>query len=505
MKYLEKVIRFLIIAIGILAEVMIVYLTFHYFTENYAWIEALLRIASMILVVSIVNNSRSLSSDMFWILLIVMLPIPGTIIYFFLGANLISSKTARSLFACDIESKKYLVQDEDILKEMEERDPDLKGDFHYLSASSGYPFYRNCGFEYYPLGNLGFPRMLEALDSAEEFIFLEYFIISEGEMWDQIHAILKEKAAQGLDVRVMYDDAGSIFTLSLSYAKILESEGIKCVCFNRISPFANIVMNHRDHRKILVIDGKTAFSGGINISDEYINRKEVHGHWKDNCIRITGEAVWSYTVLFLTSWNALKNTDEDFSVFRKEFKENKQDGYIAAYGDSPFNMERTGQNIYTNIINSANDYLYIMTPYLMIDNDLENALILAAKKGVDVRLLTPGIPDKKMVWLISRSYYRNLIEGGVKIYEYTPGFVHAKVFVSDDRVATVGTFNLDYRSLYLHFENGTYLCDSKEVFTVRDDFLDTIEKSRPVSANDIHYNPVVRIFIGLAKLFVSQM
>jgi len=504
-KYLEKIIRVIILVLGISTEVLILYGTFHFFTSYFAWIEAILRLASVVVVVNIVNSSRTLSTDMIWVLLIMLLPVPGTIIYLLLGADLFASKTVKSLNESDIASRKYLVQDENVLKEMESKMPYLKGDFYYISKSSAYPFYRNSDFTYYELGDTGYPEMLKAMDSAEKFIFLEYFIIEEGIMWDGMHEILKKKAAQGLDVRVMYDDAGSLLTLSNSYSRKLEEEGIKCVCFNQISPIAGAVMNHRDHRKIMVIDGKIAFSGGINLADEYINKKERFGHWKDNCIKIEGEAVWSYTVLFLTNWNALRKTDEDYTVFKLKQNSTKEDGYIAAYGDTPFDNEKTGQCIYTNIINSANKYLYICTPYLLIDTDLENALILAARKGVDVRIITPGIPDKKMVWLISRSYYTNLIEGGVKVYEYTPGFIHAKNFVCDDLVATVGTVNLDYRSLYLHFENGTYLCASKEVLKVRDDLINTMKQCHEVKVEDVKTNALVKIVVAFAKLFVSQM
>lgn len=504
-KYIDKIMRYAILAIAVLAEVALLYGIFHYFTSNYAWIESILRLMSIIIVVFIVNNSRHLSSDMFWILLIVTMPVPGTIMYMLIGANLVTSKTVRSLYKTGKIMEEYFDQDMAVLKEMSETMPDLKGDFRYISENCHYPFYRNTGFRYYSLGDLGYPAMLEAIRKAERFIFLEYFIIEEGEMWAGIYTILKEKAAEGIDVRVIYDDAGSLATLSTSYAKKLEADGIKCVCFNRINPIIGAVMNHRDHRKILVVDGKTAFTGGINLADEYINRKKVFGHWKDNCVLVEGDAVWSFTVLFLSTWNALCVTDRDYNDFKQANDCNECDGYIAPYGGSPLDIEKIGQCIYTNIINSSNDYLYISTPYLMIDTDLENSLILAAKKGVDVRILIPGVPDKKLIWMISRSYYRNLIEGGVKIYEYSPGFNHAKTFVSDDRIATVGTFNLDFRSLYLHFENGVYLCNSKKVLDIRDDFLETLKKSKQMNNGDVKMNPLMSVFVGLAKLFVSQM
>lgn len=505
MKYVEKILRLCIIALGAVMEVFLVILMYRFFAAQFAWIEILLRLLSVFLVITIINNSRHLSADMIWILLILLFPIPGTLVFLLLGSNLIRSKTVRKLVDEDKRAKQYLKQDPDIMRELEKQEPDLKGDHHYLVEKAGFPIYRNTDFEYYELGDTGYPVMLEEMRRAEKFIFLEYFIIEKGVMWDGMHEILKQKASDGLDVRVMYDDMGSLTTLPETYAKELEKEGIKCVRFNRINPILGAVMNHRDHRKIMVIDGKTAFSGGINLADEYINQKQVYGHWKDNCIRVKGEAVWSYTVLFLSNWNAIRPTDEDYSAFRSETAAGKADGFIAAYGETPFDDENTGQNVYMNILNSANDYVFIYTPYLIIDTELENTLILTAKKGVDVRILTPGIPDKKLIWWITRSFYRSLIDGGVKVYEYTPGFNHAKVFVSDDRVATVGTINLDYRSLYLHFENGTYLCGSKKVIDIREDFLTTCGKSRLMRKSDIKGNIFQKVLVGFAKLFAAQM
>ena len=483
MSFFEKVFRFGLIAIGLILEAIIVRNLFLFFTAHFIWIEIVLRLLSMIVVINIINNSRHLSADMLWILLIILFPIPGTALFLLLGANLITSKTFRELIKSTADSKKYYVQDETVLKELEEMAPQMKGDFHYLSKTEGYPIYRNSDFDYYPLGDIGYPVMLEEMKKAKKFIFLEYFTIEKGNLWEGMHTILKEKVSQGLDVRVMYDDMGTIHSLPTSYANMLESEGIKCVRYNKINPFL----------------------GGMNLADEYINQKMVFGHWKDNVIRVKGEAVWSYTVLFLTNWNAIRKTDDDYTVFKLDSVTQHLDGYISPYGETPFDGENTGQNVYMNILNRANEYVYICTPYLIIDTELENALILAAKRGVDVRIITPGIPDKKIVWNITRSFYRNLIDGGAKIYEYTPGFIHGKVFVSDDIVATVGTINLDYRSLYLHFENGTYLYGSKKVLDVRDDMLDTISKSHQVQKGEIKDGLLRRLFIGVVKLFAPLL
>ena len=324
-------------------------------------------------------------------------------------------------------------------------------------------------------------------------------------MWNSILEILEEKARQGVDVRVMYDDLGSFFLLPVNYARTLEEKGIKCMPFNKINPILNIIINHRDHRKIMVIDGKVAFSGGINLADEYINRIHPYGKWKDNVIMVKGEAVWSYTVMFLTHWNALRPSDEDFYKYQVKSRIRKQDGYIAPYGETPLDTEMSSQNIYLNIINQAKDYCYIFTPYLIIDTEMINALILCAKRGVDVCLVTPGIPDKKMVYSITRSFYRQLIEGGVRVVEYTPGFVHSKVFVADDIVATVGTINLDYRSLYLHFENGTYLYDCEVIKQIKDDLLESIKEGHEVTYSE-SIRPLIHEFLmSVLRLFAPLM
>ncbi len=486
-------------------EILIIWAQFIWLNEAAGWIEGALHVIGAVIVLFIVKNSRHLSSDMLWILLIMVLPVIGTAIYMTLGANLMTSKTFRSLRKGTAEAKKYYHQDPRILQEIKNADKERKGQFSYISESAGFPFYENTGFDYYPLGEDGWPVMLEEMRRAEKFIFLEYFIIEEGEMWNSMLAVLEEKAAQGVDVRVMYDDLGSLMTLSGKYASRLEEKGIKCIPFNRLNPIIGSIMNHRDHRKIMVIDGKTAFSGGVNLADEYINTKVKYGHWKDNVIRVKGEAVWSFTVMFLTHWNALRKEDEDFEKFHVISIGGEKDGWIAPYGETPLDMEITSQNIYMGILNHAAEYCWIMTPYLIIDTELINALILAAKSGVDVRIMTPGIPDKKFVFAVTRSYYHALIEGGVRIFEYTPGFVHAKVFVSDDEVATVGTINLDYRSLYLHFENGTFLYGREGVKAIRYDFAETCEKCHEVTLEESMGKPLSSLILALMRVIAPMM
>ena len=502
-------IRVVIMIVCVIIEAFLLLIVVRFFSEQAAWIEGVLRLLSIIIVLTIIRRSEHLSSDMLWIILIMFFPVPGTAAYLLLGADLIISRTFRNIVKETERARDYYFQDIQVLKELEQAAPMKKGQFHYISQSTGFPFYRNTGFDYYRTGEEGFPFMLEEMEKAQRFIFLEYFIIEPGEMWYRMLQILQKKAREGVECRVLYDDMGSFGTLPASYAKELEKQGIKSVPFNRITPVLGTIMNHRDHRKILVIDGKVAFSGGINLADEYINRFERFGYWKDNLIRIKGEAVWSYTVLFLTTWNALRHEDNNYMVFKADSAQNDGtsafDGYIAAYGDTPLDDEITSQNIYMNILNQAVRYCYIITPYLIIDNELTNALLLTAKRGVDVRILTPGIPDKRMIWMITRSYYEPLMNGGVKIYEYTPGFVHGKVFIADDDIATVGTINLDYRSLYLHFENGTYLYGSEKVLDIRNDYLDALKVSKRIEKKDIKNGIFIEILIYFMRLFTPLL
>ena len=464
-----------------------------------------LRLFSLLVVLLIVSYSRHLSSDLMWIVLILIAPAGGILVWLFLEVlDRFNSRIYKELQQETSSAEKYYLQNPEIQKKAFQ-DEDLAGQYRFISSSAAFPIYENTGFRYFGLGELGWKHMLEDLRNAEEFIFLEYFIIEPGVMWDSIHDILKQKAASGVTVRVMYDDMGSLNTLPGNYWKTLRKEGIESVAFNRIHPLLNGIMNHRDHRKIMVIDGTVAYSGGINLADEYINLKHLHGHWKDNAIRITGDAVWSYTVLFLTNWNAYTHEDSDYTIWKRKALEGVADGFIAPYGDTPLDSQLTGQDVYLNILNHAKHYCYIFTPYLIIDTDLMNSLILAAKRGVDVRMITPGIPDKKIIWRITRSYYPNLIQGGVKIYEYTPGFDHAKVFVSDDEVATVGTINLDYRSLYLHFENGTALFRSAEINAIRDDFLEAQKVSHEVSMEDCRMGIFRTFFYLVLRIFAPMM
>lgn len=366
------------------------------------------------------------------------------------------------------------------------------------------PCYENSGTTYYPLGEDFLSALLRDLEKAEHFIMMEYFIVQEGKMWDSIHAVLKEKAAQGISVFFMYDDFGCMTTLPEHYYKQLCEEGIQCILSNKFTPVLSNIHNNRDHRKITVIDGKVGFTGGVNLADEYINAVEKYGHWKDTAVRIEGEAVKNLTALFIASWNTQsKKPIECYPYMEVSTAPAEGRGYVIPFGDGPATLYRdtTGKNVYLNMIHGAKDYLYITTPYLICDHELLSALRMAAKKGVDVRIITPHIPDKKTVFLMTRSNYKVLIEDGVKIYEYTPGFIHAKNFVCDDKLAVCGTINLDYRSLVHHFECGAWMYGTDCIGVMKADFLATVERSQEITMSGELLRGGQRLLAELMKVF----
>lgn len=451
-------------------------------------IQTVLRILSLVAILFVIKSDMNPSYKIGWILLIAVLPILGGLMYVFFG-NKRPTKNMREMLRAQLEkSAEYLGTQESITGEL---DGGAAGLFKYLEGSAGYPTAKNTTVRYYRVGEEMYADILPELEKAEKFIFLEYFIIRPGEMWDGVLEILKRKAAAGVDVRIIYDDMGCIDILPANYNATLEGWGIRTMAFNRFVPAVSLVMNNRDHRKITVIDGKVGFTGGINISDEYINAKERFGHWKDTGLMLKGSGVFNLTLMFLEMWNAFNKDGDNYADFIPSAFEEKgggSDGYVLSFSDSPLDNESVGESVYTDMLYQAKDYIYITTPYLAIDSELQTALCMAAKRGVDVRMITPGIPDKKLVYRLTRSYYPTLLRAGVKIYEYTPGFIHAKSFVCDDKLCVVGTINMDYRSLYLHFECGTLMYNNPEIKQIKKDDLDTMEKCRKVELSDMKTN-----------------
>jgi len=381
--------------------------------------------------------------------------------------------------------------------------------FQYIRNASAYHAYNKTQVKYYSLGELMFEDMLIDLEKAEKFIFIEYFIVKDSYMWDRLVDVMTRKASEGVDVRLIIDDLGSHKLFSRKYVRSLREKGIKVLRFNPIVPYLQIFMNNRDHRKITVIDGHTAFNGGMNISDEYINKKSPFGIWKDTGVRLYGDAVWSFTLMFIEMWDTFCKADErihDHLSYKNPICDTVEtDGLVLPYGDTPLDKEALGENIYVDMLNQAEQYVYIYTPYLIISEKMIQALQFTARRGVDVRLIMPGIADKKLIHRLSRSYYSFLLEAGVKVYEYTPGFMHAKSFISDDEVAVVGTINLDYRSLYLHFECATLLFKSRAIADIKEDFIEILEVSREIQLNTGRRRLVNELIDSILHLFSPLM
>ena len=494
--------RIITLVFMVLGELALGVLLFNYLTSKFVFIEVFLHILAVIVVLNIIRTSKHLSSDLTWIFLIILFPVPATFVFLMTYFNLFINRTFKSIVKEEKKAVTFLNQDDEVLDDLKNECPTYYQDFMFLK-NSNFPIYHNNNFDYYSPGEKGFPVLLSELKKAKKYIFMEYFIVEEGIMFNSILDILKEKVKEGVECRVMYDDMGSLHTLPKSYAKILESYGIKAVTFNKVTPILSTIMNNRDHRKILIIDGKVTFSGGVNLADEYINKKIVHGKWLDNIIIVKGKAVDSMLVTFLTNWNALRHEDVDYRKFMAEHREKVKDGFIVPYSETPLDFELTAQSVYMDILNRAKDYVYIMTPYLIIDEEMINCLIHTAKKGVDVKIIVPGVADKKIIHDIGESYYDQLIRGGVHIYEYKPGFVHAKVFVSDDISSVVGTINLDYRSLYLHFENAVLLYKSKKIMDIKKDFLNALEDS--VEIKHARFSLVKNFLMSVLRIFASLL
>ena len=473
--------RLMIIVILILLQILLFLSVFHWFRQflpHYALFQFAFTI---VMTVYLFNNTMDSAAKLTWLALIAIVPVPGTFLLFYTRTDFGHRTLQKRVKKLIDETKNAVPQDEAVLKAL---DGDAYGTDdlrRYANRSGCFPIFGNTGVKYFPLGEDMFAAMLEELEKAEKYIFMEYFIIEEGYMWGRILDILARKAKAGVDVRVMYDGTCEISTLPHDYPNRLEAIGIKARTFSPVTPFISTHYNYRDHRKILVIDGKIAFNGGVNLADEYINQKEVYGHWKDTAVMLRGDAVTGFTLMFLQMWNITEQTP-DFSLCAKPAVSVKDAaGFVMPYADCPLDEDKVGESVYMDILYRATDYVHIMTPYLILDGELETALKYAAQRGVDVKLILPGVPDKKFAYALAKSHYRSLINAGVKIYEYTPGFVHAKVFVSDDRRAVVGTINLDYRSLYHHFECATFLYKTSCIGEIETDFEETLLKCREVT------------------------
>ena len=495
-----------IIIVSLIVQILFLFAGFRYLEGflPYFWGGSSLLSAAVVLF--LFGNDDNPTIKLTWFFILAILPVFGLILYIYIKTDLGHRLMIRRY-------NDILAQTEDLAPcadacPSEELPEGLRNLATYLS-SCGFPCYRNTETEYFPLGDDAFDVMLDELEKAEHFIFLEYFIVKEGYMWGRVLEILKEKVNAGVEVRVMYDGTCAVALLPYNYPKKLQKLGIACKMFAPLRPFVSTHYNYRDHRKIMVIDGKVGFTGGINLSDEYINLSSRYGHWKDTAIALRGDAVRSLTLMFLQMWDvsSLHFAPESYRQYLDiaQPPREKAPGYVIPYGDSPLDRDLVGEMVYLDIINRANRYVHIMTPYLIMDNEMVTALTYAARRGVEVQLILPHVPDKEIAFSLAHTYYRRLLENGVQIYEYEPGFVHAKVFVSDDRKAVVGTINLDYRSLYHHFECASYLYEAPEIANIECDFQQTLTHCVRADYELLKNDPFLRKLIGPAMRIIAPL
>lgn len=553
------------LAIFMILQVALIAFMVFLFEEYFVYFFWFSMFLSFIVVLIIVNNDSNFVYKIGWSIPVFVLPLFGSLMYLLYGGNKHGRKTRKRMSELTDMIDICLIQDSNLSNDLSLINIEAFNQAKYIYDFSKSPVYKKTYCEYYEIGEKAFSRMVKELKKAKKFIFLEYFIVENGIMWDTILDILVAKVKEGVEVRMIYDDIGCLFTLPNKYYQYLESLGIKCKVFHPLSPIFTLKYNNRDHRKILVIDNKTAFTGGINLADEYINAFEKYGHWKDSAIMLKGNAVNSFTMFFLTMWDYVSMENTDYSkyltvdgnslkeiskrcnefdknsksskkynrrntknvnkikklvesnivkdelelnpyskeIFFKNYNKQLEDlkqleesfaeidgGFVQPFSDSPLDNEALSETIYLNIFGNAKKYVYISTPYLILDDTLKSAITAAGKRGVDVRIIVPHIPDKWYVHSVSKSHYRDLINANIKIYEYTPGFIHSKVCISDDCYSVVGTINLDYRSLYLHFECGVWMYKSTATEAIKEDFFNTIKVSELIDKNNLKPTPL---------------
>ena len=503
------------------------------------WVNLAIRLLGSVLVLGIYSQYKTASMKVPWIVLILSMPFTGVLLYLLVGLSGSTRKMRRRYEAIDRLLLPYLPENREILEKAAVEAPETAGTMRYIADRAPYPPYADTDVTYFPDAAEGLASQLRDMEKAEHFIFMEYFAIEDQEAWHSVQTVLEERVKAGVEVRVFYDDMGSISFIDSDFVKRMEAIGIHCRAFNPVSFIFRLFVNHRDHRKLTVIDGKVGYTGGYNMANEYFNITHPYGMWKDTGIRMEGGAVRSLTIMFLEMWNAVRDRDADDRDFRKYLPPlktvpsgpdasepiasgpNASDpdavppaeagsdaaeadpafpkGVVQPYADSPMDNEHVGEDVYISMVQSASRYCYFTTPYLIITDEMSHTIGLAAKRGVDVRIITPGIPDKKLIYGVSRSFYNRLARNGVRIYEWTPGFIHSKMCIADGRAAVIGTINLDYRSLYHHFEDACLLYNCEAVRDIKEDFDRLFPECREVTEE---YAGGRKTYMRLGQLFL---
>ena len=478
--------RIAAIAIFTLLQIVVLGLILYEFSNYSIYFQIGFGVLSIIIVLTIYGRHTNSANKMPWMIFIMCVPVFGILLYLLMGRPGVTAKARKRFEEIDSKILPYLKPRRSILNSLEISDPNIASRVKYVEDYGHFPVYKNTDVVYFDDARKGIEDQVRELEKARSFIFMEYYAIQDTDTFEPIKEVLARKAAEGLEVRVIYDDIGSGGFINSGFIKRMEDLGIKCRVFNHVSPFFQVIMNNRDHRKITVIDGRVGYTGGYNIADLYTHRIEPHGFWKDTGVRLTGDGGVTLTALFLEMWNAVKANDiddNDLSIFfpRVSYTAVEKDCFVQPFADTPLDEELLGENVYMGMLQTARKYCWFVTPYLVITDELCREFEIAVKRGVDVRIITPGIPDKKVVYAITRSYYNELARNGVRIFEYTPGFCHAKMCIADGQCAAVGTLNLDFRSLYLHFEDGVYLYNCKAIKDIEEDFKEMFKVSTEVT------------------------
>ena len=459
---------------------------------------------SFMMALFMINSKMEPSSIIMWLMIMILMPVFGVLLFWYTKSELGHRALKGRLNQVLQETNQEIMQDQDVISDLKKNSPETAALVHYLNSVGCFPVYRDTKTTYFSSGEEKFEALLKQLKKAEKFIFLEYFIVDEGLMWGRILEILAAKAKRGVEVKVMIDGSCEFTTLPHHYPEMLKKLGIECKMFAPVMPFVSTHYNYRDHRKIAVIDNKVAFTGGINLADEYINQVERFGHWKDTAVMLEGKAAESFTLMFLQMW-AIEVPSLDFKKYLQEHDFQESKGFVIPYADNPLDDEKVGEKVYLDILNRAVSYVHIMSPYLILNHELEHAIRFCAQRGVDVSIIVPGIPDKKTPYALLKSHYASLLDAGVRIYEYTPGFVHAKVFVSDDMKAAVGTINLDYRSLVHHFECACYLYQEECIQEIEKDFQNTLEQCTEVTMDTVKKMKVSTKLLGFVLKVLAPL
>ena len=503
--------RVVLVALLIVLQLVLLAVGVLQFTEYYYIFASIASVISFLTICHVIGTECNAGYKIAWIVVVLVFQPVGAVMYYIFSGSTLSRKVKAAMSRITSITETLKEDKSDVLRDLSEKNPDAWRQSAYIDRMCMCPPYTGTETTYYPTGEAFLEALLPELEKAQRYIFLEYFIIGHGEIWEKIRSVLTRKAAEGVDVRVIYDDFGSITRLSKRYPKELRAQGIQCHVFHPFVPVLDARQNNRDHRKICVVDGQTAFTGGINIADEYINVTHPHGYWKDNAVRVRGEAAWSFTLMFLTMWDYLAHPlahkdESSYESYRPAAEEQYPTaGVVQPYTDNPLDSEPVGENIYLHMLYHASRYVWITTPYLIIDEQMQQALCTAARSGVDVRIVTPGIPDKKTINETTKSYYSRLIEHGVKVYEYTPGFIHAKTFICDDLYATVGSVNLDFRSLFLHFECGVWMYRTPAIADIKKDCIHILESSREITAADCRVSYLRRLYRSILEIIAPML